>query len=185
MPLTITKPTVGGNNNAWGGILNAALDAIKSFVDALETAIGNKADLASPALTGNPTAPTPATTDSDTSIANTAMVQAAIDAKRGKFSAVNAQTGTSYTPVLADVGKIVTLTNAAAITLTIPANATTAFAIGDTITFVAKGAGMVTVAMGGAATKVPTGSLVTRQTGSVFSITKVATDEWVVSGDFA
>ena len=35
-----------------------------------------KAPLASPAFTGNPTAPTPATSDNDTSVATTAMVQA-------------------------------------------------------------------------------------------------------------
>lgn len=38
------------------------------------------APLASPTFTGDPKAPTPATADSDTSIATTAMVQAAIDA---------------------------------------------------------------------------------------------------------
>lgn len=36
---------------------------------------------ASPVFTGNPTAPTPAATDNDTSVATTAFVQAAIDAK--------------------------------------------------------------------------------------------------------
>ncbi len=37
-----------------------------------------KAELASPAFTGNPTAPTPAATDTDTSIATTAFVRAAM-----------------------------------------------------------------------------------------------------------
>lgn len=36
MPLTITKPTVGGSNNTWGTELNTALDAIKAFVDPFE-----------------------------------------------------------------------------------------------------------------------------------------------------
>ena len=38
--------------------------------------IASKADLASPAFTGNPTAPTPLTADNDTSIATTAFVKA-------------------------------------------------------------------------------------------------------------
>lgn len=41
-------------------------------------ALGLKAPLASPAFTGNPTAPTPATTDTDTSIATTAFVRSAM-----------------------------------------------------------------------------------------------------------
>jgi hypothetical protein len=43
---------------------------------ALEELDTEKAPLASPALTGDPTAPTPATSDNDTSIATTAFVQA-------------------------------------------------------------------------------------------------------------
>jgi hypothetical protein len=42
--------------------------------------------------------------------------------------AINAQTGTTYTAAVGDVGKLVTLSNAAAIALTIPPNV---FAVGD------------------------------------------------------
>jgi hypothetical protein len=45
---------------------------------ALSTLNTNSAPLASPAFTGNPTAPTPAPGDNDTSIASTAFVQAAV-----------------------------------------------------------------------------------------------------------
>src|SRR5215831_14993535 len=62
------------------------------------------APLASPALTGTPSAPTAATTDNSTT------------------AAFNDQTGTTYTFVAADYGKSVTLTNAAAITATLPNN---------------------------------------------------------------
>lgn len=44
--------------------------------DAVFDALALKAPLASPAFTGNPTAPTPATADNDTSIATTAFVKA-------------------------------------------------------------------------------------------------------------
>jgi hypothetical protein len=55
---------------AWGGITGT----LSSQTD-LQTALDLKAPLASPALTGNPTAPTAATGDNDTSIATTAFVQ--------------------------------------------------------------------------------------------------------------
>ena len=50
-----------------------------SNVGGLQAALDGKAPLASPALTGNPTAPTPAAGDRDTSIATTEFVQAAVD----------------------------------------------------------------------------------------------------------
>ena len=56
----------------------------KSALGTLATQSGtftDKANLASPTFTGNPLAPTPATTDSDTSIATTAMVQAVANAQ--------------------------------------------------------------------------------------------------------
>lgn len=43
-----------------------------------ESAIGAKAPLASPAFTGEPTAPTPTTGDSSTKIATTAFVHGAV-----------------------------------------------------------------------------------------------------------
>jgi len=52
-----------------------ALKADKTYVDAADAL---KAPLASPAFTGNPTAPTPSQGDNDTSIATTAFVTAAV-----------------------------------------------------------------------------------------------------------
>lgn len=46
-----------------------------STVTGLQTALDAKAPIASPAFTGNPTAPTPSAADNDTSIATTAFVQ--------------------------------------------------------------------------------------------------------------
>jgi hypothetical protein len=55
------------------------------------------------------------------------------------------QTGTTYTLVAGDVGEYVTLNNASAITLTVPASV---FSAGDTVNLVQLGAGQVTVAAG-------------------------------------
>jgi len=63
-----------------------------------------------------------------------------------KTRAINAQTGTTYTLVLTDVSKLITLTNSSAITLTVPPNSSVAFAIGTQIDLSQDGAWQVTFA---------------------------------------
>ena len=101
---------------------------------------------------------------------------------------LNAQTGTSYTLVLADRSKTVTLTNAAAITLNVPTDATANFAIGTQILLYQGGAGQVTIA----ATTPGTTNI--RSQGSKLKITgqygvagllKVAANEWVAFGNLS
>ncbi|HET7741054.1 MAG TPA: hypothetical protein VFL67_10435 [Mycobacterium sp.] len=104
---------------------------------------------------------------------------------RGLYIGINAQTGTTYAPVLTDYGKLVTCTNAAAITVTLPSNATTAFPIGASIDFVTLGAGLVTFVAGSGATAVATPSLVMRATNSAATATKISTNGWLVVGDLA
>lgn len=61
--------------------------SLRSDVENLKT---TKANLNSPALTGTPTAPTPATEDNDTSIATTAFVKNSINAQDfGDFTGIN------------------------------------------------------------------------------------------------
>ncbi len=62
-------------------------------------------------------------------------------------NAVNAQTGTTYTLVAGDNNKVVTLSNASAITVTVP----NSLAVGFACTLVQLGAGQVTVAAGASA----------------------------------
>jgi hypothetical protein len=68
---------------------------------------------------------------------------------------LNAQTGTTYTLVAADSGKLVTLDNASAITLTIPPSV---FAAGEQINIAQIGAGQVTFAQGAGVTIVSIGA---------------------------
>jgi hypothetical protein len=78
---------------------------------------------------------------------------------------LNDQTGTTYQPVLNDQYQVlVTRSNAAASTMVIPTNATTAFPVGTVITVLNKGAGVVsisgavgvTILSGGAVAAIPT-----------------------------
>lgn len=69
-----TGLTVGGGPITGSGTLTFTLSAnLQSWSGIAPSA---KADIASPAFSGNPTAPTPATGDNDTSIATTAFVKA-------------------------------------------------------------------------------------------------------------
>jgi hypothetical protein len=106
--------------------------------------------------------------------------------------AFNAQTGTTYTFVLADAdNKLVTASNAAAQTYSIPTNATTAFPIGTQINLIQIGAGQVTVqaATSGTTTVVSTGATAAspkcRAQYSAVTCIKRDTDSWYVVGDIA
>jgi hypothetical protein len=97
---------------------------------------------------------------------------------------LNAQTGTTYTLVAGDAGDLVTLTNAAAITLTIPLNSSVAFAIGTQITITQGGAGTVTVAGAvGVTVNSADGDLKLRTQWSAATLIKIATNSWILIGD--
>lgn len=67
----------------------------------------------------------------------------------------NAQTGTTYTLVVADLGKLVTCSNASPITVTIPPSV---FATGNIVNLQQIGAGQVTFAQGAGVTITSTGA---------------------------
>jgi hypothetical protein len=94
----------------------------------------------------------------------------------------NAQTGTSYTLVLTDAAKLVTLTNAAAITLTVPTNASVAFPIGTQILLYQGGAGEVTISSS-ATIRSEGGKTKIVGQYAVAGLVKVDTDEWVAFGN--
>jgi hypothetical protein len=97
---------------------------------------------------------------------------------------LNNQTGTTYTLVAGDAGDLVTLTNAAAITLTVPTNATVPFANGTQITFSQNGAGKVTVAGAvGVTVNSADGYLSLRTQYSAGTLIKIATNSWILIGD--
>ena len=109
-----------------------------------------------------------------------------LDAMATAMIAINAQTGTTYTTVLADDGKLVTCDNASPIALTIPPNGTVAYGIGTQINIMQLGAGVVTITAGAGVTLRSAGSkLKTNGQYAVATCCKIATDTWVVIGNLA
>ena len=100
---------------------------------------------------------------------------------------LNAQTGTTYTPVAADAqNKLITCSNAAAITVTIPPSL---FAIGDVLNVQQIGAGQVTFAQGAGVTITSTGATATapKLTAqySACSVICTASNTFTVIGDLS
>jgi hypothetical protein len=100
-------------------------------------------------------------------------------------AATNAQTGTTYTLVAADDGKVVEVLNASPITLTIPLNSSVPFTIGTQILVLQTGAGQITLAGAGGVTVNATPGLKLRTQWSSATLIKRATDTWVAVGDLS
>jgi hypothetical protein len=98
------------------------------------------------------------------------------------FGILNAQTGTTYTLVLTDVAKVITLTNGSAITLTVPTNASVAFPIGTQILLYQGGAGNVTISSS-ATLRSEGNKLKLNAQYAIAGLLKIATDEWIVYGN--
>jgi hypothetical protein len=102
---------------------------------------------------------------------------------------INAQTGTTYTTVLADNGKLVTQTNASAITTTIPPASSVAYPVGAQINLAQLGAGQVTIQGGSGVTVVSTGATAAtpklRTQYSTATAICTSADNWLVVGDIS
>lgn len=100
----------------------------------------------------------------------------------------NNQTGTTYTLVLADAGKVVELNNASPVSLLVPTNAVAAFPIGTAVELWQQGVGQVTVAAVTPATTTilaPAGKThIAVQYGSA-TLRKRATDQWCLEGNIS
>jgi hypothetical protein len=102
---------------------------------------------------------------------------------------INTQTGTTYTTVLADNGKLVTQSNASPITTTIAAFGSVAYPVGSQINFTQLGAGQVTIQGAGGVTVVSTSATAStpklRAQYSTATAICLASDSWLVVGDIS
>ena len=98
---------------------------------------------------------------------------------------LNAQTA-SYTLVLADAGKIVTVDVASANTLTVPPNSSVAFPVGSNLTVVQIGAGATTLTAGvGVTVNSFQSQVVLSGQWAAATLVKVGTDSWVAFGNLS
>ena len=97
---------------------------------------------------------------------------------------VTSQTA-NYTLTLSDANTIMQVTSSAAVTVTIPTDASLDLAVGTQILIAQMGTGVVTVAAAAPATTSINGKNGTKTSGqySVISILKVAANSWLVGGD--
>jgi hypothetical protein len=104
-------------------------------------------------------------------------------AKLGHLEGVNTVT-TGYTLALTDIGKVVEMNDASSRTITVPASASVAFAVGARVDLLRYGAGAVTIAAASGVTIRSRNSalgIATRYGGA--SLYKRASNEWVAVGD--
>jgi len=150
----------------------------KTLTTPIIASISNSGTITVP--TGTDTLVGKATTDT---LTNKTLTDAKINLS------INAQTGTTYTFVLTDNGKLVTASNASAITVTIPPISSVAYATGAQLNIVQKGAGQVTFAQGSGVTIRSTGATATapklRAQYSSATCIHEGSDVWYVVGDIA
>jgi hypothetical protein len=102
---------------------------------------------------------------------------------------LNDQTGTTYTPVLDDQYQVlVTRSNAAASTMTIPTNASVAFPVGTVITVLNKGVGLVSISGAVGVTILSAGAVAAIPTLAQYkscAIMQTSANNWYVVGAIA
>jgi hypothetical protein len=101
------------------------------------------------------------------------------------YQDVNTESGATRTLSLADRGSWIRFTNATACAITVPANSTAAFEIGETLNGIQAADGKLTfTGAAGVTINLPTDyKSNTRAKGAPFCLVKVATDTWDLIGD--
>lgn len=154
--------------------VNENFAAVKTFVDALETG----ANIASGAITTIKL--------DDNAVTQSKIADRAVGSAETAAISLNAIAAASYTLAIADAHRLVTLNFGTNITVTIPANATAAFQIGDQVNLLQIGDGQVTVA-GAAGVTLRSDGAKYKLAGkyAAGTLIKIAGDEWVFIGNTA
>lgn len=166
----LTAGNVTTNANLTGGVTsvgNAATVITNANLTGGVTSVGNAATVITNAnLTGDVT-----------SVGNVTTIAPLT---------INAQSGTTYTFVLTDAGKVVTGSNAGATTYTVPTNASVAFSVGQQIVISQVGAGKITLAAAGGVTinSVSSNLSLSAQYAGA-TLLKTATNTWLLIGSLA
>jgi hypothetical protein len=158
---TLTNKTISGASNTLSNIGNASLTNSSVTIGSTSVSLGGTA----------------------TTLAGLSLTSPLINL------GVNAQTGTTYTTVLADNGKLVTLSNTSPITVTIPPFSSVAYPVGAQLNFSGLNTGLVTFAQGAGVTIVSTGASASAPAlrARYSSATAICTSQnnWLIAGDIA
>lgn len=114
-------------------------------------------------------------------LGNTVVVNDA--ARLGRSVAVKTESGTTYSMLLADIGKYIRLTNASSCTITVPTNASVAWAsetYPPVLYFRVAGTGIPTLSNAGVTVNDPKGIIGALVQGDTFALQWVSTDVWDV-----
>jgi hypothetical protein len=103
-------------------------------------------------------------------------------AKLSGVSTIDQKTG-NYTLVLDDRGKVLEVNSASGVTITVPTNASVAFATGAMVAVTRRGAGDVTIAGSGVTLRSDSGRLKIGKQYAAVVLLKIGTDEWMVLGN--
>lgn len=96
---------------------------------------------------------------------------------------VNTQSGTSYTLLASDLGKMIKFTNSGSVTLTVPTDASVSFNVGDRITLMLDSTGTLTVVGASGVTVNSEGSIFELNTRySIATLVKLAANSWILTG---
>ena len=117
--------------------------------------------------------------------ANQILTSAEMNAVATAMIAINAQTA-SYTAVLTDDGKLITMSNASANNFTVPPNSSVAYGIGTQLNIAQLGAGQTTIVAGSGVTLNSAGTkLKLKEQYAVATCVKTDTNTWFVVGNLS
>lgn len=112
----------------------------------------------------------------------TAAQMNALQASDFNFT-IATQSGTSYTLVAEDLGKLVRFTNSGAVTLTVPPNSSVSFDIGDRVNLLLDSTGTLTIQGGSGVTVSAEGGVLELNTRySIATLVKLDTNSWMLTG---
>ena len=100
-----------------------------------------------------------------------------------RITRVITESGTSRTLAIGDTRTILRCTSGSATSITVPPSSSVLFSIGDTIVIRQAGAGQVTLVEGEGVTINTSSTLKTLGQHASVAITKVAADEWDMTGE--
>jgi hypothetical protein len=163
----LDKPVSTATETAISTAKAEALAEVTAVIDSAPTALNTLNELA-------------AALNDDENFAST--VSTALDAKVASYTSINQQAG-AYTSVLADRDKLVEVSSATGVTITIPTNASVAYPVGTSFDVLQTSTGQVTIAGAAGVTVNATPGLKLRTQWSSATIFKRAENTWVVFGD--